>query len=66
MNVGDVISINLPEPGSHEEKSTDSLYSGFWFVTGVKHSFDASKMNTTLNLSKSGLNEPHTDNPTEG
>ena len=66
LNVGDVISINLPEPGSHEEKSTDSLYSGFWFVTGVKHSFDASKMNTTLNLSKSGLNEPHTDNPTEG
>ena len=62
LNVGDVILIDLPETAAGEDKA-DSIYSGDWFVSAVTHSIDAERMNTTLEITKSGLKKIHTNSP---
>ena len=59
LNVGDVIEIELPETGSSGDRES-SMYSGSWLVQALTHICDNEKFNTTLSLSKGGLNHVQT------
>ena len=59
LNVGDVIELDLTEAGSSGDRNL-SLYSGSWLVQSLNHVCDNEKFNTTLNLSKGGLNHVQT------
>ena len=54
LNVGDVITISLPEVGTARDRDL-SIYSGSWFVQSLTHVCDVKKHNTVLGLSKAGL-----------
>jgi hypothetical protein len=60
LNVGDVIEIELPETGSSGDRDL-SIYSGSWLVQALTHVCDNEKLNTTLTLSKGGLNHEPTN-----
>jgi len=59
LNVGDVIELDLTEAGSSGDRNL-SLYSGSWLVQSLNHVCDNEKFNTTLTLSKGGLNHEQT------
>ena len=59
LNVGDVIEINLVESGTSGDR-TQSIYSGSWLVQALTHVCDNEKFNTTLSLSKGGLEHVQT------
>ena len=54
LNVGDVVNVMLPETGTAEDRDL-SIYSGSWLVQALNHTCDNEKFNTTLSLSKAGL-----------
>ena len=57
LNVGQVIYLDLPESGTDEQRSV-SMYRGFYIITGLQHTFDREKFNTTLSLAKDALEPP--------
>ena len=63
LNAGDVITIDLPSATMEEDEKGLSMYKGYWFVSAVTHSIDAERMNTTLEITKSGLKKIHTNSP---
>lgn len=54
LNVGDVIELELPETGTSGDRNS-SVYSGSWLIQALTHVCDNEKFNTTLSLSKGGL-----------
>jgi len=59
MTAGSVIKIKLKESGAPEKKTKGSMYSGNWYVTEVDHICDNGVFNTTLSISKDGLDFTH-------
>jgi len=57
LNVGQLVYLDLPEPGTDEQRSI-SMYRGYYLITGLEHTFDKEKHNTTLSLTKDALEPP--------
>ncbi len=59
LNVGDFVDLDLVESGTSGDRDL-SIYSGAWLVQAVSHVCDNEKFNTTLSLSKGGLDHIQT------
>jgi len=60
LNVGDYVTLDLAETGTSGNRDI-SIYSGDWLVQALTHVCDNEKFNTTLSLSKGGLDHVQTN-----